>query len=175
MTKVSSCGSIAALRTEFNNLRADLEAVRTGDGLLTTATVVVGTSSAAAIKHSAFEVRHNGVSQIVATAEIALDSGTADDIPSHATNIERTFTLSVDAAGSVTVNTGALGIVGASAVPATPAGEVLLGMCVLQAPVSGAEFVAATDNLNVAQDSVDAVTFSSQAVEVKTSSDLTPF
>jgi len=178
-------GHSSTLRSEFNQLRAEvvlvraalnlalatLEAVRSGDGLLTTANVAVGTSSATEIKHDAFEVRHNGVSQIIAADEINLDSGTADDIPSHATNIERTFILQVSPAGTVTVGTGALGTVGASAVPSTDAGSVRMGVIVVQAPVSGAQFEADVDNLNTGQDSVDAVSFTSDSVEAPTASD----
>lgn len=172
-TLFRSCGSSENLRIQFNALRADLETALRGTGLLTTPGVAVGTSSATEIKHIAFEVQHAGKRQTIAGDEINLDSGTADDIPSHATNIERTFILEVDAAGSVTVVTGALGTVGNSAMPATSGGAVRLGVIVVQAPVSGAEFEADVDNLNVAQDSVDAVTFTSDAVITFTSADLT--
>ncbi len=168
---VKNVVDIGLVRDELILELDDIEALRTGDGLLTTPNVAVGTSSATEIKHDAFEVRHNGVAQIIAADEINLDSGTADDIPSHATDIERTFILQVSPAGTVTVGTGALGTVGNSAVPATDAGSVRMGVIVVQAPVSGAQFEADVDNLNTGQDSVDAVSFTSDAIEAPTASD----
>ncbi len=167
-TLFRSCGSSENLRTQFNALLADLVTRSSGDGILTTPVIAVG-SGATTPGHDAFECRVNGVSYHKAAADVAL-TATTHDIASHATDFERTYDFSVDAAGAVIITAGAVAAVGASVRGVTPAGNLPIGKLVLVG-ITNTLFDATTHDIDGAQ--TTSATYSDDAVEAPTALALT--
>jgi hypothetical protein len=162
-------GDMSNIRAQFNALRADVEAIRSGDGLITAPTLAIGTSSAADVKNSAFDIRVNGLVETVAGGETAFTDTTHDIADPDTAGREAVFVLSVAQGGTITITKGSDAALGAGVAPATPAGEVKMGE-VLVAHDGSAIFNANTDLLSAAHITD---TYTDAAVEALSSEDLT--
>jgi len=94
------------------------------DRLLSNPTLVIGTSSKAKIKHSAFVVMRDGVITAVSGGEVAF-TATTDDI---ASGYGAVYNIYLDASNTVKILKGTATLLGAGAeCPATPAGGFKIG------------------------------------------------
>ena len=128
---------------------ADVLAIHVGDALLLAPTLAIGTSSAAEVKNSAFEIRVNGVTELVAAGETGFTATTDDIADPDASGREIVYVLSVAAGGTITITPGTIAALAAGVAPSTPAGEVKMGE-VLVAHDGSAIFNATTDLLSAA-------------------------
>jgi hypothetical protein len=140
---------LAAVHTVVGQLVNDVVAIQGGDALLSAPGLAIGTSSAAKVKHNAFNVRVDGNTQLIAAAEVAFTATTHDIADPDAAGREAIYVLSVNAAGTVTITKGSDAALGAAVAPATPAGEVKMGE-VKVAHDGSAIFDASTDLLSAA-------------------------
>lgn len=115
------------------------------DKLLTNPTLVIGTSSKAKIKHSAFTVMRDGVISVVGGGEVAF-TATTDDV---ADGYGAVYNVYLDANNAVKILKGTATTGGTGAVcPATPAGGFKIGEVKIVS--SGALFDATTTLLDAA-------------------------
>lgn len=107
----------------LNDLEEDINRVN-NDKVLTNPTLVIGTSSAAKIKHSTFTVMRDGVISSITGAEVAF-TATTDDI---AAGYGAVYNIYLDANNAVKILKGTATALGTGAVaPATPAGGMKIG------------------------------------------------
>ncbi len=138
---------VVAIRAEVINNVADVLAVQSGDALLSLPVLAIGTSSAAEVKNSAFDIRVNGQVETVAAGETGFTATTDDIADPDASGREIVYVLSVAQGGTITITPGTIAALAAGVAPSTPAGEVKMGE-VLVAHDGSAIFNATTDNLS---------------------------
>lgn len=163
-----SCGSNVLIE-EFNRLRYDVTAILNGLQLLTPPVLEIGTVAPEEVKHGAFNIRVDGVTETVAAGEEAFTAVTHDIADPDANPREAIYVLSVAAGGAITITKGDTAAAGAAVAPATPAGEVKMGEVLIQHDGS-AIFDATTSALDAAHLTV---TYTDEPVAALTSDDLT--
>lgn len=130
----------------FYDLLDDLEEdlnVDNNDKILSNPTLAIGTSSAAEVKNSAFDVMRDGVISTVAAGETGF-TATTDDI---ADGYGAVYNVYLDATNTIKMLKGTATALGTGAVaPATPAGGFKIGEVKLVA--DGDTFDATTDDLS---------------------------
>jgi hypothetical protein len=132
----------------FYDLLDDMEEdlnVDNNDKILSNPTLVIGTSSAAKVKNSAFDVMRDGVISTVASTETAF-TATTDDI---ADGYGAIYNVYLDATNTIKMLKGTATAGGTGAVcPATPSGGMKIGE--VKVVTSGAAFDASTTLLSAA-------------------------
>ena len=142
-TMFKSGGNSENLRTTFNDLRTFVLAALTGNFVRTDPTLAIGTSSAKAVKASAFTFNIKGMPIAHAGAETAFTATTHD----VADGYTRKFILEVPAGGTIVITPGTAVLAGATCTaPATTAAHAKLGE--VQITADGAIFNATTDDLD---------------------------
>lgn len=107
----------------LDDLEEDLNRVN-NDKVLSNPTLVIGTSSAAKVKNSAFNVMRDGVISTVASTETAF-TATTDDI---AAGYGAVYNVYLDATNTIKILKGTATLLGTGAVaPATPSGGLKIG------------------------------------------------
>ncbi len=148
-TQFTSCGQSDNLRTQYNLLRAALVASLTGAGLISLPGLVIGTSSAAAVKQTGFNFRALGFEETKAGDETAFTATTHDILDPDALARGAIFVLSIAQGGTITITKGADALAGLEVAPATPSNECKLGEVLVQHNGS-AIFNASSDDLDAA-------------------------
>ena len=147
---------------EFYSLIDDLEEDinrSSNDKLLSNPTLVIGTSSKAKIKHSAFNVIRDGVISTVSAGEVAFTATTHD----IASGYGAVYNVYLNGSNAVTILKGTATLLGTGAVcPATPAGGLKIGEVKI---VTTALFDATTTLLD-AETVTDTYTNKADAFEV---------
>jgi hypothetical protein len=128
----------------LDDIEEDINRV-SNDKLLKNPTLVIGSSSAAKVKNSAFDVMRDGVISTVASTETAF-TATTDDI---ADGYGAIFNVYLDATNTIKMLKGTATALGTGAVcPATPTGGMKIGE--VKVVTSGAAFDASTTLLSAA-------------------------
>jgi hypothetical protein len=118
------------LREQFNALRADLVAGRSG--LMGTAALAIG-STKPRVATGAFYFVDSGIMELKA----AVAAGTAFTDTTHDIALdgslvkEAIYVLSIASGGTITITMGTIALTGAAVAPAVPAGEIYLGQVLI--------------------------------------------
>lgn len=130
------------LRTQFNALRTDLITVLSGDYLVTSPALAIG-STPSQVASGAFTYVIDGIQY----QKAAVAAGTAFTATTHdiAADKEAIFVLSINAGGTITITKGDDADAGSAVAPDTPAGECKMGEVKVSAV--GDTFDATTDSL----------------------------
>ena len=155
------------LRTQFNALVDMVDLAIAGTGCLSDPALAIG-STKAQVANGAFNYQIAGMRY----AKAAVAAGTAFTATTHdiADGSARAFTLSIDAAGTITITPGTAAVGTTATAPATPAGEAKMGEVLIAA--DGAIFDATTDDLDASHLTVTYTDYN-YAAQLKTVSDLT--
>ena len=146
-TQFVSCGSSENLRTAFNDLRAFVVSLATGNYCRTDPTLAEGTSSKKTVKASPFTFNILGMPYAHAGAETAFTATTHD----CADGYTRTYTIEVPATGTIIITPGTAVLTAnvanvPSAAPATTAAHAKVGE--VKVAADGAIFNASSDDLD---------------------------
>lgn len=117
--------------------------------LLDPAGLAIGTDKTRVLS-AAFGMSHLGVNSVKASVETPF-TATTDDIPADADKVqERSYLLSIDSAGTITVTPGAVADEDQSVPGSLPAGDAPMGVVKIKVAAGATPFDATSDDLDAA-------------------------
>jgi hypothetical protein len=132
----------------LDDLEEDLNTVK-DDRLLENPTLVIGSSSAAKVKNSAFGILQDGSITTISSTETAF-TATTHDITASASAIQEAIYLVYLDGSTIKLSKGTTAAEDAAVCPDTPSGKFKLGEVKVQVAKGSTDFNATTDDLDAA-------------------------